>query len=134
MPPPIDDDGDDDDGEAGQCRYCLLDSPSGLIAPCACSGSSRLVHRECLVKWQRKQHRNAATKCEVCRHDWAVLLDVLDREIFARSVRTNPRYPPIDEAVVDDEAAERLQALMRPGMLILQSPQRATEMHSLSVE
>jgi hypothetical protein len=56
---------------------------------------------------------------------WLVQLDVLDRECFTRSVRTNPRYPEIYCAVLDDAARARLLELMQPGTLILQSKERA---------
>lgn len=35
-----------------QCRFCLeMDTQSNLISPCACKGSSKFVHNECLMKW-----------------------------------------------------------------------------------
>jgi len=65
---------------------------------------------------------------------WLVQLDVLDRECFTRSVRTNPRYPEIYCAVLDDAARARLLELMlklmQPGTLILQSKERANESDS----
>jgi hypothetical protein len=121
-------------GECGQCRYCLIEAAEGLVAPCACSGSSRLVHRDCLIQWQRRQPRNSSTCCEVCHAEWTIALDALDRTIFTRMVRTNPRYSAIDEGVIDPPSHHRYLDLMRPGTLILQSPQRAAEMLSISRE
>ena len=103
----------------GQCCYCL-DTDDGLIAPCEGIGSAHLVHRECLARWQKRKSHTSRT-CEVCKEEWLVQLDVLDRECFTRSVRTNPRYPEIDCAVLDDAARARLLELMQPGTLILQS-------------
>mmetsp|Transcript_12095 Transcript_12095/g.32476 ORF Transcript_12095/g.32476 Transcript_12095/m.32476 type:complete len:228 (+) Transcript_12095:146-829(+) len=38
------------------CRYCLSgpdDEDGELVAPCACRGGQRWVHRDCLIRWQR---------------------------------------------------------------------------------
>ena len=70
----------------GQCRYCL-DTDDGLIAPCEGIGSAHLVHRECLARWQKRKSHTSRT-CEVCKEEWLVQLDVLDRECFTHSVRT----------------------------------------------
>jgi hypothetical protein len=54
--------------EAGMCRICHEDEAQpALIAPCACSGSSRLVHPSCLARWQRQGH---IRECEVCHAPW----------------------------------------------------------------
>lgn len=113
-----------------------LDTDDGLIAPCECIGSARLVHRECLARWQKRKSHSSRT-CEICKRKrcgslapWLVQLDVLDRECFTRSVRTNPRYPEIYCAVLDDAARARLLELMQPGTLILKSKERANESDS----
>ena len=112
------------------CRYCFEGAAEGaLLAPCRCSGNSRWVHGTCLIKWQRRQGRGT-TSCEVCKAPWTVLLDALDRECFVRAVRTNPRYsPPADESEggFDEAGQVHFLSLMRPGMLILQTPTRARE-------
>jgi len=63
-----------------------LDTDDGLIAPCECIGSARLVHRECLARWQKRKSHSSRT-CEICKRKrcgslapWLVQLDVLDRE------------------------------------------------------
>ena len=71
-----------------------------------------------------------SAKEEVSVALWLVQLDVLDRECFTRSVRTNPRYPEIYCAVLDDAARAGLLELMQPGTLILQSKERANESDS----
>lgn len=101
----------------------------GLIAPCECIGSARLVHHECLARWQKRKSPTSRT-CEICKEELLVQLDVLDRKCFTRSVRTNPRYPEIVCAVLDDAARARLLELMQPGTLILQSKERANESDS----
>ena len=58
------------------------------------------------------------------------MLDALDREIFVRSVRTNPRYSEVlDTDAGGFSAADqrRVMELMRPGMLIVQTPEKARE-------
>lgn len=57
-------DGDPDD-EEDVCRICRTpgDDDSPLYYPCACSGSIKYVHQECLLQWLN--HSNAR-QCEVC--------------------------------------------------------------------
>lgn len=54
----------DDDEEGDVCRICRnpgeLDNP--LRYPCACSGSIKFVHQDCLLQWLN--HSNAR-QCEV---------------------------------------------------------------------
>ncbi|XP_047307576.1 probable E3 ubiquitin ligase SUD1 [Impatiens glandulifera] len=58
---------DEDDEEGDVCRICRnpgdLDNP--LRYPCACSGSIKYVHQDCLLQWLN--HSNAR-QCEVCKH------------------------------------------------------------------
>ena len=121
------------------CRYCFEPQPPDaepgeeLIAPCACSGNGKWVHRACLTKWQRRQLR-ACDECEVCRTTWKFKLGVLDRECFVRSVRTNPRFPPVDDEACDEALQATLDGLMRPGSLILQTPSRAAQHRNLTRE
>ena len=56
-----------------QCRICFEEcDASMLVAPCDCNGSARLVHAQCLVRWQQRGHLNA---CEVCGAKWKHGLD-----------------------------------------------------------
>ena len=119
--------------EAPRCRYCfeVATEDSPLISPCACKGHSAWTHQSCLIKWQRRQKRGIST-CEVCQTPWTINLDALDRELFVHSVKTNNRYPPVDESGIPDEAAqEALIDMMQPGTLILQTPSRAEEARNL---
>lgn len=54
----------DDDEEGDVCRICRnpgeMDNP--LRYPCACSGSIKFVHQDCLLQWLN--HSNAR-QCEV---------------------------------------------------------------------
>ncbi|KAK4762105.1 hypothetical protein SAY87_029989 [Trapa incisa] len=56
---------DDDDGDV--CRICRNpgDAENPLRYPCACSGSIKFVHQDCLLQWL--DHSNAR-QCEVCKH------------------------------------------------------------------
>ncbi|XP_057546361.1 probable E3 ubiquitin ligase SUD1 [Amaranthus tricolor] len=58
---------DDDDEDEDVCRICRnpgeADNP--LRYPCACSGSIKFVHQDCLLQWLN--HSNAR-QCEVCKH------------------------------------------------------------------
>ncbi|XP_047950312.1 probable E3 ubiquitin ligase SUD1 isoform X1 [Salvia hispanica] len=60
----------DDDEEGDVCRICRnpgdVDNP--LRYPCACSGSIKFVHQDCLLQWLN--HSNAR-QCEVCKHPFS---------------------------------------------------------------
>ncbi|KAK9690908.1 hypothetical protein RND81_09G162600 [Saponaria officinalis] len=64
------DDGDDDDDEGDVCRICRnpgdVDNP--LRYPCACSGSIKFVHQDCLLQWLNHSNNR---QCEVCKHAFA---------------------------------------------------------------
>lgn len=53
-----------------QCRFCL-DYGSNLVAPCACTGTGRYVHRTCLRRWAELAPRNALS-CPVCNANYRV--------------------------------------------------------------
>lgn len=55
------------DEDEDVCRICRTsgDSENPLFYPCACSGSIRYVHQDCLLQWLN--HSNAR-QCEVCNH------------------------------------------------------------------
>lgn len=61
---------DDDDDEEDVCRICRNpgDTDNPLRYPCACSGSIKFVHQDCLLQWLN--HSNAR-QCEVCKHAFA---------------------------------------------------------------
>ncbi|XP_064476451.1 E3 ubiquitin-protein ligase MARCHF2-like [Ornithodoros turicata] len=51
--------------DAPVCRICHGGSSLGaLISPCRCSGTMRLVHRECLQQWLAVKGND---KCELCK-------------------------------------------------------------------
>ncbi|CAF2068322.1 unnamed protein product [Brassica napus] len=63
-------DKDDDDEGGDLCRICR--SPEGpddpLRYPCACRGSIKYVHQECLRLWL---NRSGYKQCEVCRRSYS---------------------------------------------------------------
>ncbi|XP_011625609.1 probable E3 ubiquitin ligase SUD1 isoform X2 [Amborella trichopoda] len=58
---------EEEDEEDDVCRICRNpgDAENPLRYPCACSGSIKFVHQECLLQWL--DHSNAR-QCEVCKH------------------------------------------------------------------
>ncbi|EPS64281.1 hypothetical protein M569_10499, partial [Genlisea aurea] len=60
----------DEEDEADVCRICRSsgDADNPLRYPCACSGSIKFVHQDCLLQWL--SHSNAR-QCEVCKHPFA---------------------------------------------------------------
>ncbi|KAL1511363.1 hypothetical protein AB1Y20_006165 [Prymnesium parvum] len=69
----------------GDCRICLERAPlAALLAPCACAGSMRYAHRECLARWCEQR---SSARCEVCAQQYA------DAELLSR-LRRHPAEPP----------------------------------------
>ncbi|XP_071726199.1 probable E3 ubiquitin ligase SUD1 [Rutidosis leptorrhynchoides] len=60
----------DDDEDGDVCRICRNsgDTENPLRYPCACSGSIKFVHQDCLLQWLN--HSNAR-HCEVCKHPFS---------------------------------------------------------------
>ncbi|KAL0348344.1 UNVERIFIED_CONTAM: putative E3 ubiquitin ligase SUD1 [Sesamum angustifolium] len=60
----------DEDEEEDVCRICRNpgDVENPLRYPCACSGSIKFVHQDCLLQWLN--HSNAR-QCEVCKHPFS---------------------------------------------------------------
>ncbi|EHA8586342.1 putative E3 ubiquitin ligase SUD1 [Cocos nucifera] len=61
---------DDEEDEGDVCRICRNpgDAENPLRYPCACSGSIKFVHQDCLLQWLN--HSNAR-QCEVCKHTFS---------------------------------------------------------------
>ncbi|KAF9623070.1 hypothetical protein IFM89_036206 [Coptis chinensis] len=61
---------EDEDDEEDVCRICRNsgDDENPLRYPCACSGSIKYVHQDCLLQWLN--HSNARN-CEVCKHPFS---------------------------------------------------------------
>ncbi|GJZ15969.1 probable E3 ubiquitin ligase SUD1 isoform X2 [Tanacetum coccineum] len=61
---------DEEDEEGDVCRICrnIGEDDNPLRYPCACSGSIKFVHQDCLLQWLN--HSNA-THCEVCKHPFS---------------------------------------------------------------
>lgn len=64
--------------EALHCRTCWeeedCEDGGQLVAPCACTGSMRMVHARCLAAWQQQLRASkgiaAARRCDVCKTAW----------------------------------------------------------------
>eukprot|EP00658_Telonema_sp_P-2_P013220 TRINITY_DN15005_c0_g1_i1.p1 TRINITY_DN15005_c0_g1~~TRINITY_DN15005_c0_g1_i1.p1 ORF type:complete len:486 (+),score=95.62 TRINITY_DN15005_c0_g1_i1:3-1460(+) len=57
------------DEEGDICRICRVGDPlSDLIAPCACNGSSKFIHRDCLNRWRtlttNPEHQRLCAECK----------------------------------------------------------------------
>ncbi|KAF5202876.1 E3 ubiquitin-protein ligase march6 [Thalictrum thalictroides] len=61
---------EEEDDDEDVCRICRNtgDDENPLRYPCACSGSIKFVHQDCLLQWLN--HSNAR-KCEVCKHPFS---------------------------------------------------------------
>ncbi|KAI3427211.1 hypothetical protein D9Q98_007146 [Chlorella vulgaris] len=76
------------DAAGPSCRICWQeaddDQDGELLAPCLCSGSSRFVHRRCLMEWMRTVAEQkgvvAAQQCDVCRAPYELPRDMRLRE------------------------------------------------------
>jgi len=59
----------------GECYVCLDDTTTAknpLIAPCLCSGSTRLIHRDCLRHWLvSSEVATGLPKCNICGAEYA---------------------------------------------------------------
>ena len=49
------------------CRICLDDEGTDFIAPCACKGTQRYVHRSCRDRWRATTEGLAFTQCNECK-------------------------------------------------------------------
>eukprot|EP00746_Dinoflagellata_sp_MGD_P042365 gnl/MRDRNA2_/MRDRNA2_20273_c0_seq1.p1 gnl/MRDRNA2_/MRDRNA2_20273_c0~~gnl/MRDRNA2_/MRDRNA2_20273_c0_seq1.p1 ORF type:complete len:169 (+),score=21.01 gnl/MRDRNA2_/MRDRNA2_20273_c0_seq1:87-593(+) len=64
------------------CRYCFEEGGQ-LISPCACAGSQKFVHFECLLRWQRSlleehpcmsasaNYNDLLDVCNVCKNQYS---------------------------------------------------------------
>ncbi|TVU43862.1 hypothetical protein EJB05_10362 [Eragrostis curvula] len=61
--------GADEDAEEDACRICHLpaEAERPLRHPCACRGTIRFVHDDCLLRWLATR-RTSPSRCEVCKH------------------------------------------------------------------
>ncbi|KAF3327808.1 hypothetical protein FCM35_KLT06414 [Carex littledalei] len=60
----------DDEEEEDLCRICrcAATSEDPLHYPCACRGSIKFVHQNCLLQWI---NHSSSHRCEVCRHTFS---------------------------------------------------------------
>lgn len=56
------------------CRICLEScNRMEVIAPCACKGSSKWVHRTCLDQWRTTREDRAFSKCTECQQAYVLI-------------------------------------------------------------
>ena len=64
------------------CRICFeeegFNNRHKLIAPCACKGSSKFVHRCCLDQWRSMREDKAFASCTECKAKYALIPTVND--------------------------------------------------------
>lgn len=53
----------EEEEEEKQCKFCW-EVGNNVIAPCACTGTMKFVHPQCLTTWLFQQNENKV--CEVC--------------------------------------------------------------------
>ncbi|XP_052193449.1 probable E3 ubiquitin ligase SUD1 isoform X2 [Diospyros lotus] len=96
---------DVDEDEGDVCRICRNpgDNENPLRYPCACSGSIKFVHQDCLLQWLN--HSNAR-QCEVCKHAFSF------SPVYAENA---PTTLPLQEFVVGmaTKACHVLQFFLR---------------------
>eukprot|EP01064_Diplonema_japonicum_P004736 TRINITY_DN13104_c0_g2_i1.p1 TRINITY_DN13104_c0_g2~~TRINITY_DN13104_c0_g2_i1.p1 ORF type:complete len:598 (+),score=102.53 TRINITY_DN13104_c0_g2_i1:23-1795(+) len=82
----MEEDGEDDDEKT--CRICRCTQPEGdLFCPCACRGSVRWVHRECLEEWRSKTtNEENKIKCSECKAPFTIAITHTNKRFdFARA-------------------------------------------------
>lgn len=95
--------------EAPSCRICLEPAGPSAVAPCECSGTSRLVHVECLERWVVER---GSAVCEVCKAPYAgSALTDLGRNRIAEREMLRLEWPQHDRELFE---AEELALLARP--------------------
>ncbi|KAG7977003.1 hypothetical protein I3843_05G008100 [Carya illinoinensis] len=101
---------EEDEEEEDVCRICRNpgDTDNSLRFPCACSGSIKYVHQDCLLQWLN--HSNAR-QCEVCKHAFSF------SPVYAENA---PARLPFQEFVVGMamKACHVLQFFLRLGFVL----------------
>ena len=63
------------------CRICLDSATRDqVIAPCACSGSCKWVHRACLDKWRTTREDKAFSRCTECLKSYTLVSTTEDTD------------------------------------------------------
>lgn len=60
------------DNEEHICSICLVTGDTNdYISPCKCSGTSKYVHKKCIMKWINKtDNLESKKKCTVCKYEY----------------------------------------------------------------
>ncbi|KAK9147028.1 hypothetical protein Sjap_006931 [Stephania japonica] len=97
-----------------QCRICheeeLGSSSNGLETPCACSGSVKFAHRDCIQRWCNEKGN---TICEICLQNFEP----------GYTVPTPPKNTQVDDVAVTIrgslEVPRQNQELHNPGLMAI---------------
>ncbi len=61
------------------CRICLEDGVrKDFIAPCACAGSQKWIHRACLDGWRSAREDRAFSQCTECHFSYKMIFNTND--------------------------------------------------------
>lgn len=63
------------DGAFPACRICLQADEDVVEAGCACAGTQRWVHVECLNRWRMSGDLVRRRQCEICRMPYSTRLE-----------------------------------------------------------
>tara|TARA_B110000908_G_scaffold121547_1_gene142501 strand:+ start:441 stop:1277 length:837 start_codon:yes stop_codon:yes gene_type:complete len=68
-----------------ECRICFIDETvepdKAFINPCACSGTSKWIHIECLNRWRNEgSNPNSESKCSECLTEYNIIRNNFDQE------------------------------------------------------
>merc|ERR1740124_462069 len=78
----------EEEAEERTCRLCWGDEDDGpLVQPCACRGSAKFIHKDCLEKWRRTSPReDAAYRCGQCKDEYrdALSIELLSAQLQAK--------------------------------------------------
>ena len=122
---------EDDNDEEIVCRVCF-DSGGDMVAPCACDGSQKHIHVECLAKW----HARVAERAEIAGHDG--LCPTCKHPDGSKVVAWRSRFDvdslmhSVGEARTDEHARE-LVALIYTATRVPTLRRRASEVRGIEV-
>ena len=119
--------------EEKTCRLCYsTDEPDTMYAPCACTGTSKWIHRRCMLEQLTRakpirlsfSDRRVVPICSICRHDLRVSVsialsvdDVVAVGDFLQPTNNRPRRRTLDPTAVpalDQPAAAATPPEPRP--------------------
>ncbi|KAI5069940.1 hypothetical protein GOP47_0014283 [Adiantum capillus-veneris] len=86
------------------CRICR-ESNEELFYPCACSGSIKFVHQDCLLQWLSHTH---AQQCEVCKHPFTF------SPVYAQNTPTRLSYSDFISGLGAKKLIGSMESVLQP--------------------